>query len=95
MVKRGCVSLEPYKLVKVQLLEVTLMFCSGFEVRTRLVIGTSGLVLRQLEEVTLTFSSGFEARTHLALGIRCLYRSGEHVRSPARGRVDQREFRRT
>ncbi|QDZ22927.1 hypothetical protein A3770_09p54450 [Chloropicon primus] len=45
-----------------------LEFCSGLEARTRLVFGTSGLVMRQLEEVTLTCCSGFEARTHLALG---------------------------
>ncbi|QDZ21110.1 legumain peptidase [Chloropicon primus] len=47
---------------------VTFTFCSGFEVRTRLALGTCGLVLLQLQEVTFTFCSGFEARIGLALG---------------------------
>ncbi|QDZ20588.1 hypothetical protein HOP50_04g31080 [Chloropicon primus] len=51
-----------------QLEEVTLMFCSGLEVRIRHVLGTSGLVLGQLEEVTLMFCSGLEVRIHHVLG---------------------------
>jgi len=55
-------------LVDLQLKEVTLMSCSGFEARIRLALGKRTLVEGQLTEVTFMFSSGLEARIRLAIG---------------------------